>query len=565
MLKDMIDLTEKIDTDAALNRALPVWRPILAQECQVYVYGENYIAKRFDQIHYQFCGKDTAKEILIDNLYALLRFKYFKESTEDIDARISDIVKSFTVNLKTTLRKITFDSKSDGDKVSMLPSYCIAFKNGVYNFKDNCWLFKYTIIDMPNLLNKMYLYTYEYMVLWYFNFDFEPLPINVMNTSLTDFIEIMKDITKEDRNFCFELLYNMSHDEVNNFSIDKFTHLCEIIGYSIAQEFIQAFVILIGSGGNGKNSLFDGCLTCNVVPRPTSNSLDDIENDAFITGTLENKYQNIFLETSPKTYTESKVLKNITGSPFQTVNSKGVQKYSSYINSKHIFAANDQDNVKFSDTTTGFRRRANFYEVWFSWDSDKRFLKTGDYYDTSFSQDLREITSNLANAIAYIYFAMFGIKIATNNFTKTFQFTYNDWKLQYTDVDLSLEQSMQNININNVVDFLNADIRHLEETFFDENGTRLYKSPTMVALGCHNSTQFLKMMKDDEFRMAYFADNDAFISIKMLHKLIAYGKSQTAFTQALKKLYNLKTINRLPNNQPILRCTFNGKKFRILS
>jgi len=565
MVENMIDLTEEIDTTAALQRALPVWRNILAKECQVYVFGENYIAKRFDQINYVFCNKGTAEEILRDNLYALLRFKYFKQATEEIDDRITEIIRSFTLNLKTTLRKLTFDSRADGDVVKMLPSNCIAFKNGVYDFKNNKWLFKYEIVELKNLLNRMYLYTYEYIILWYFNFDFDPLPINVMEMPLTDCISLFQEITKEDRNYCFELLYNMSHDELNKFSYKKFTHLCEICGYTMSQEFIQAFVILIGSGGNGKNSLFDGCFTHNVVPRPTSNSLDDIENDTFITGTLENHYQNIFLETAPKTYTESKMLKNLTGSPYQTISAKGIQKYSSYINCKHVYAANDQDNVKFSDTTQGFRRRANFYEVWFSWDSDKRFMRTGDYYDTSFSEDLREITSNLSNAIAFIYFAMYGIKIATNGFEKTFKFTENDWKLQYTDVDLSLEQSMQNLNINNILDFLDKDLKNIEDTFYDENFVKLYKSNTMKVLGCDSQSKFIKCMRDDEFRTAYFADNEVYISVKQLHKLVGYTKSQTMFTQALKKLYNLKTINRLPNNQPVLKCTFFGKKFKILA
>jgi len=569
-IKTMIDLTEQIDLQATIARALPLWRPILAKECQVYVYEEGYIAKRFDQIHYTFCDAGTAKEILIDNLYALLRFKYFKETTEEIDDRISEIIKSFTVNLKTTLQKLTFDSKTDGVKVSMLPSYCAAFKNGVYNFKTNSWLFKYTVVNLTNLNNKLYLYDYNYVVLWYFNFDFEPLDIDINKFSLEEFLELMKDLEKdnikaENRNYCFELVYNMSHDELNKFSMKKFIHLCEILGYNMCQEFVQAFVMLIGSGGNGKNSLFDGCFTCNIVPRPTSNSLDDIENDSFISGTLVNHYQNIFLETSPKTYTESKNLKNFTGSPFQTINIKGIQKHQSYINCKFTYAANDQEMVKFSDTTQGFRRRGNFFEVWFSWTADKRFLKTGDYYDTSFSQDLREITSNLANAIIFVYLGMYGIKLATKNFTSTFNFTENDWKLQYADVDISVDQSMQNISIFKVVDYLKSSTDALENTFFDREGNKLYKSPTMIALGYNSQEKMLKMIADDECRTSYFADNDVFISTKALYKICGYTKSQFAFTQSLKKIYNLKSIEKLSNNQAILRCTFVGKKFKLIT
>ena len=90
MKEKINDLADSINSKALLARSLTDWRPILAVECQVYVYNENYIAKRFDQINYKFCNKVEAKEILIDNLYALLRFKYFPKQNEDIDERISE-------------------------------------------------------------------------------------------------------------------------------------------------------------------------------------------------------------------------------------------------------------------------------------------------------------------------------------------------------------------------------------------------------------------------------------------------------------------------------------------
>ena len=70
---------DAVNTSMYSSYGLVDWQPLLARECQVYVFNENYLAKRFDQINFQFCSKDTAKEILIDNLYALLRYKYFKK------------------------------------------------------------------------------------------------------------------------------------------------------------------------------------------------------------------------------------------------------------------------------------------------------------------------------------------------------------------------------------------------------------------------------------------------------------------------------------------------------
>ena len=190
------DLTKKLDTTALLETSLTDWRPILAQECQVYVMGENYIAKRFDAINYKFCEKTEAKEVLIDNLYALLRYKYFPKSSEEIDERIQKIVQSFTINLKSTLKKVSFDDDVIAEKVSMLPDYCMPFRNGVYDFLHNKWLFKYDIIKMKKINNVFYLYDPKWIITWYMDFDFEPLPIDITHNSLTEVIKMFKNISK---------------------------------------------------------------------------------------------------------------------------------------------------------------------------------------------------------------------------------------------------------------------------------------------------------------------------------------------------------------------------------
>ena len=67
-IQSVQDIANAVDTEALISRPLSDWRPILSQECQVYVFGENYIAKRFDAINFKFCEKQEAKEILIDNI-----------------------------------------------------------------------------------------------------------------------------------------------------------------------------------------------------------------------------------------------------------------------------------------------------------------------------------------------------------------------------------------------------------------------------------------------------------------------------------------------------------------
>lgn len=566
-IKNMLDLTKAIDTSALLNKTLPEWRALLSKECQVYVFGENYIAKRFDQINYKFCDKNEAKEILIDNLYALLRYKYFPRHTEEIDEKIAKIVQSFTINLKSTLKKVAFEADTDAERVYMLPSTCVAFRNGVYNFAENTWLFKYDVVKLDEICNRIYLYDYKYIILWYINIDFEPLPFNINEITLEQFIKLCKELTKTSKNYCFELMYNMSHDMSNKFSLDMFKHLCQILGYTILQDFSQNFVMFIGSGQNGKNSLFDGCFTGKVIPRVANNDLDAIENDRFISGALENRYHNIFLESSAKTYVESKMLKNITGSMYQTIEEKGKNKRSGVINCKHIFSANDQEKVKFADTTVGFKRRINVIEIWYKWDAGKRFLKKGDYYDTTFSDDFHEIKDDISNTIFFIYFGMYGIQLATNNFTKNFTFTYNDWKLKYTDIDFELKDKVENVTFETIIKYINSSKLHHDECkvlFFDNYKTRLYSSKTMKNLGYSNYDDMLLMFKDNEARIAYFADNDVYINVKILQKLCGDLSTGTTFTQSLKKVYAYDILPSYYNNQPYIKCTFVNGHLKII-
>nr|DAG04001.1 MAG TPA: DNA primase [Myoviridae sp. ctbEa13] len=567
MPKTVKDLLEAVDTTALVARPLSDWRPILTEECQVYVFGENYIAKRFDQINYKFCQKETAREILIDNLYALLRFKYFPQTSEEIDDRIDKIVRSFTANLKTTLKRVSFDPNTDAVYIRTLPDYCVAFRNGVYNFKDDKWLFKYDIIKLERLSNTIYLYDNSYAIMWYLDYDFESLGVKIETFSLEKFIKFMKDITcvPESRNYCFELLYNISHNSLNQFDMKKFTHLCEILGYSVLQSFAQYFVMLIGSGQNGKNSLFDGCFTNRLVPKPASNDLDAIENDRFITGSLENKSHNIFLETSAKTYTESKMLKALTGSMYQTIEQKGVNKYSSVINCKYIWAGNDQENIKFSDDTTGFRRRVNMMEIFYQWDSRKKFLSTGDYYDTTFSDSLDELKNDIMNTTAYVYFAMYGIMIGTKNWTKNFQFTENDWNATYFDVDFTIKESIKQLTLQRILSYITkTPEKDCLDMFYGADKKKLYLSSSMNILGYKSFKEMIAMLNDQEKAAHFFADNDIYISVKHLQKLIGNHDTLITFSKNIRKLFNLKTFERLNANQAYVRCTFISERLKIL-
>lgn len=567
---DINKIAQKIDTSALLSKPLSDWRQSLASECNVYVFGENYIGKRFDQIHYKFCEKNEAKEILVDNLYAILRYKYFPDQSEDADERISRIVSNFTSNLKTTLKKVSLDKTTEAELVKFIPNHCIAFRNGVYNFKDDNWLFKYDIVRVENISNTLYAYDKKYIILWYLDFNFEPMPISLQEDSLQDVVSMMKEITKISgtRNYCFELLYNMSHDIYDKFNLERFQHACEVLGYLLLQEFSQNFVLLIGNGQNGKNSLFDGCFTPFVVPRSASNDLDALENDRFITGSLENKYQNIYLETAAKTYSDSKGIKNITGSMYQTIESKGVNKYSGIINCKFIFAGNDQEKIKFDDTTTGFKRRINIWEIYYHWDAEKRFLKRGDYYDTTFNDSLSELKNDIGNAIMFVYFGMYGIMLATKNFTDNFKFTYNDWRLLYANVDTETKDAVENVDAAMIVSYINKNeenYKACKELFYDLNKVKLWKSHSMKMLNYNTYEEMIEMFRHDDQIITYFIENDVYINVKLLQKISGdILKTATTFTQSLKKLYDLIDIPRMGTNQAYVKCTFIGTTLKIL-
>lgn len=569
MQKSVKDLCNNVDTSALIARPLTDWRSILSKECGVYVYGETYLAKRFDGINYKFCNRDVAKEILIDNLYALLRFKYFPKVSEEIDERISDIVHSFTANLKTTLKRVSFDKFSNQTSfVKYIPDYCVAFQNGVYDFKNDKWFFKYETIVVPQISNTIYLYDDEYVITWYLDYPFEPLPINISNTSLSDFVELMQNLTNDPktRNYCFELMYNICHNQSNKFSLNRFEHLAQILGYSILQSFSQYFVFIIGSGQNGKNSLFDGCFTNRVVPRPAANSLDDIEQDRFITGSLENRAQNIFLETSPKTYTSSTMIKALTGSMYQTIESKGISKYSGIINCKFIFSGNDQNKIKFSDVTHGFKRRINMFEIFYTWDQQKRFMLRGDYYDTSFSDSLIELTSDVFNTTAYVYLAMYGLMIGTKNFTSNFSFTHNEWSMRFADVDLSLKDTAENYTAEKFASFLSEkDDAILKKDIFDVNKHTLQSSKTLASLGIEKSRDgVITMLSDPELRTAYFSEYDIYISLQLLKKCLRILDSQVSFNQKIKETFNQATYDKAVSNKLCVKCTFIDGKLKFI-
>lgn len=562
--KKVSEIEDKVTTQALISRSLNEWRPLLAKDCQVYVCGATYIGKRFDEIHYSFMDKDTAKEVITDNLYAILRYKYFPQKSDEIDDRIEKIIKSFISNLRSTLIKVSFDKFDvDSKLVKYIPNTCVAFRNGVYDFWANDWLMKYEKIKIEEINNSIYMYDPQYIIEWYFNFDFEPIPeLSLKDMTLEDCYEVIKAIdgsatVEDEKILCFELMHNIAHDSSDRFDIGKFTHLCEILGYTLMQSFVEAFVMLIGSGQNGKNSLFDGCFSNRLIPRPSSIDMKTIEEDKFVTGSLVNSCHNIFLETEAATQTKSAMIKQLTGSPNQSIQPKGIQAFPGIINCKYIFAGNDQDKIKFSDNTHGFRRRINIFEINYQYKPDRKKHEKGTYYQTDFHDDLHELTDNLLNTIVYIYFGMFGIKEATKCFENNFKFTRNDWKLSYSDIDYDLKEKIEKVTTKDLAKYLSKDINaklYMGSIYDTASPKRnpILESQSIRDMQVHTANEFVDMLKDEEKSSDYFSEYDIFLDLKLLQSICGDLSTPSNFKSTIKKMYPECSIEKQKGKDVLL-------------
>lgn len=553
-------IKEKVESKNLLELPISSWENLLREECDCYALKKQYLCKRFNSIEWEILGEDSAKEILLDNLYTLFKYKYFYTKdgmSDEANKRMTEIVNKITTNLRSFLKEISLEKDDIHNYKQMLPDGCVAFNNGVYDFKNNKWFFKYEVYQLNELSTNLYRYNDNYVIFWYLNYNFEPYPYSINDITLEEQIELYKDLTKDRKNYCFELMYNMAFDENDKFDIKKFKHLCQINAYLLLQSFSQNFVLMIGSGQNGKNSLYDGCLSSKLVPEPAHNDMFSIEEDDFITGSLINRSHNIYLETESRTYRKSQVLKALTGSMYQTIHEKGVTKYPSIINCKYLFAGNSQEGIKFSDNTTGFRRRLNVLELFYHWTSNGSYLKDGEYYNIRFSDSLDELKKDNDNITTFIYLGMFGMKEATKNFSDQFRFTYNNWIDEYVDTDGDLKVQLSNINVNEFFKYVYDRMRSstddkLKYALTDESSNSLYNSKTTSSyrnkygdwlsiykvLLTEESEEFDNNEKEVKVKniVKYLNDNEIYVSIRLLKEFLHNTDNPTAFTQKFKQI-----------------------------
>ena len=595
-------VTAITDTQEAMKRPLQAWVQILAPECGVYNTKYGYLIRECDRVEYEYIGRDDkeAATRAKHNLVALLRYKYFKKVTDESQARIDNIVSYFCKNLYNNICYVTID-KDDPIKGSLrlntLPMSAVAFANGVYDFKENRFLVKFERIRVPEVANTLVLYN-RYLILWYFNYDFVPYPIDINKVPFGQFCEALRGQTPAKSNLAWQLYSNMCHDKSDRLTIQRMIHLSEIFGYTIAAPLVQSFVFLIGSGQNGKNSIYDGAFSHFVEPVPGQESIDTIENDRFIGGTLRGLSHNICLETVPGVKKSSDQLKKLTGSGEFASEEKGKTKITIPVNCKFIFSGNDQNNIKFTDRSHGFDRRCNLFEIHYTWSADHKFMRRNpDYYPCDFT--IKDIMSDVNNNKIFVYLGMYGIKSATRDFTRDFTFTYNEWNASYADVDADLQECLTTRLTPDLLfrdwcnDSLMLDERVHDYAFVvadpaassgfsrlptssciqkeygrvttDELAARFVQYKELVDYDSEGN----EIRAQEMVGVTFFGENDLYISLEYLRGVVkhispVFTRSPADFNNDFRKALNIKHTPRLSGNRPYVKARLIGGKVRFL-
>ncbi len=627
------------------------WIKILRPLIDVYSYRDRYLFKHFDQINYKYGTASEAEECVRNNIRMIMINDYFKTTSEKIEDYIEKICKYFIKGFRTNVIRVTDSFNDINLNIKKIPNYCQAFTNGVYNFKENKWEFLYNRIPLKQTMSTFIRYNtpiktslnephqlekadediiipdpftfrdedYDTIrkkeitiIDWYNNYRFEPIPgLDISSMEAEDLIEFFKkddearggiqgDLTDgakknmNKRNICFELVWNMSHDINGKFDINMFKHICEIIGYTICPDLIQSFVILVGSGQNGKNSLWDGCFD-KVVPSKRSNTIDAIETDKFAGGSMLNVFHNFSFENEGKEYTKIDNLKALTGSDEQMIERKGVDKETVKMNIKFLFSTNAKEDIKFQDKSKGMNRRVNLFEVWYSFDEQGNYMKTGDrdYYYTLFRQDLKELKDNDINARTFIYLGLYGIKRATcgmkgiknSKFTKnevpsnlpfneSFKFTLNDWSSEYQMENVNiLGKALRNITPIKIRSWLQKRDKigdsAINRYLYDDTGATLVSSKYLKDLGYQESkgiASVMNFLQNDEDFSEYFTNHDVYISLELIQQIIPEfdefndklkleKKKPLKFSSELARIYPKHKIKSISSKKYLL-CGF---------
>ena len=99
---------------------------------------------------------------------------------------------------------------------------------------------------------------------------------------------------------------------------------------------------------------------------------------------------------------------------------------------------------------------------------------------------------------------------------------------------------------------------------YDSNRKKLLGSTTLSEYAVNTVDDLVDFLSNPEEYTTYFSENDIYISTKILQIVTGAIMSPTTFTQTIKKLYDIKTIDMLGANIAHVKCTFINGQLKIL-
>lgn len=213
------------------------WQGVLAFKTDTYNLGGRIIAKAQNEISYiQGSMSDVTRRagavfIYSQNIKEVMERDYFPDPNKDELQLINDVESYLIQHIQQSvpsahlegeawgkdavefanileqkrLGEENEDSNYQKEYLSMydIPPYCVAFNNGIYNFRDGCWWYKYIKNQRKisngalsiSLTNKTYP-SFIYLD-WNFKFDFQPLYLDINSLSDKD-LNTLIDIKSND-------------------------------------------------------------------------------------------------------------------------------------------------------------------------------------------------------------------------------------------------------------------------------------------------------------------------------------------------------------------------------
>lgn len=551
------NIMEQVNVSMYLNMKLDAWKMKLAYECNVFVLGKRYLARRYDKINFSIVSESEARTILVDNVNALLKYKYLTITSDESRKKIEEITKVMKSNIKTNLIKV--GDKANGFNLHELPNGCIAFKNGVYDFKNNNWLFTYDTIDIPSLHDKIIFYN-GYMIKWYFNIDFKPFDFSIMEKPFNVFLKEQrrtKDISSVMKVFC-----NYAHNNADKLSMEKAVHLSEVMGHLVQQKFTNN-VCFVNMNSQHSHILLDKFFTPYIVPKPSDFTLSYIERNKIAKDYLQQHSQNISYEYGDYATGRLSVITELTNDEMQNIDKQYKESDIQPINNHMLFCIGKNGDLNVSEDSP-MLDRLNIFDLNYRFSYHNQYLKTNDCY-----YDMRNLSITLNDIIIFIYISMYGLRSATRDFTRDFKFTYNDFTGILSQKVNTLGEQLKNIKMDDFLQKIALD-EDLKVVLYDTKYIeRLFRSESMHAFYKRkwtNVSNLKTMLQTPRYYNAFFANKkEVFIRINFIYDYLGYTTSRKEFTRMIRKLYPTSDMRKIDNNRMYIRAYFENGLLKIIN